>query len=142
MKLYYSPGACSQAPHIILHEIGLDHDAVRVDLRAKTLEDGSDYLAVNPKGAGPALQAVLGVADSQHGVGYPRGRDGTELDPARRHVEIGGLAPVEERSLDPDPSLRVLGAPVVADHPRPFRDLDLLAAEGQPAVEPGARIRG
>jgi len=51
MKLYYSPGACSQAPHILLHEIGLDHDAARVDLKAKTLEDGSDYLAVNPKGA-------------------------------------------------------------------------------------------
>ena len=36
MKLYYLPGACSQAPHILLHEIGLDHDAVRVDLQAKT----------------------------------------------------------------------------------------------------------
>jgi glutathione S-transferase len=34
MKLYYSPGACSQAPHILLHEIGLDHDAAGVDLKA------------------------------------------------------------------------------------------------------------
>ena len=59
MKLYYSPGACSQAPHILLHEIGLDHDAARVDLRAKKLEDGSDYLAVNPKGAVPALIEAL-----------------------------------------------------------------------------------
>ena len=49
MKLYYSPGACSQAPHILLHEIGLEHDAERVDLKAKKLEDGSDYLKVNPK---------------------------------------------------------------------------------------------
>ena len=53
MKLYYSPGACSQAPHILLHEIGLDHDAARVDLKAKTLEDGSSYLEINPKGVGP-----------------------------------------------------------------------------------------
>ena len=56
MKLYYSPGACSQAPHILLHEIGHEHDAARVDLKAKKLEDGSDYLKVNPKGAVPALE--------------------------------------------------------------------------------------
>jgi len=56
MKLYYSPGACSQAPHILLHETGLAHDAARVDLRSKTLEDGSSYLQINPKGAVPALE--------------------------------------------------------------------------------------
>ena len=56
MKLYYSPGACSQAPHILLHEIGLAHDAARVDLRDKTLEDGSSYLQVNAKGSVPALE--------------------------------------------------------------------------------------
>src|SRR3954466_3047433 len=68
MKLYYSPGACSQAPHILLHEIGLDHDAVRVDLRAKKLEAGSDYLAVNPKGAVPALQLDSGEVLTENAV--------------------------------------------------------------------------
>jgi glutathione S-transferase len=68
MKLYYSPGACSQAPHILLHEIGLDHDAQRVDLKAKKLEDGSDYLAVNPKGAVPALQLDSGEVLTENAV--------------------------------------------------------------------------
>ena len=68
MKLYCSPGACSQAPHILLHEIGLDHDAARVDLKAKTLEDGSDYLKVNPKGAVPALQLDSGEVLTENAV--------------------------------------------------------------------------
>jgi len=55
MKLYYSPGACSLSPHIALKEAGLPFDLVRVDVRAKKLEDGSDFLAVNPKGQVPAL---------------------------------------------------------------------------------------
>jgi glutathione S-transferase len=68
MKLYYAPGACSQAPHILLHEIGLDHDAVRVDLRAKKLEDGRDYLELNPKGAVPALQLDSGEVLTENAV--------------------------------------------------------------------------
>jgi glutathione S-transferase len=55
MKLYYSPGACSLSPHIALLEAGLPYDLVKVDLRAKKLENGDDYLAVNPKGQVPAL---------------------------------------------------------------------------------------
>ena len=55
MKLYYAPGACSQAVHILLHEAQLDHTSERVDLRAKRTEGGADYWAINPKGAVPAL---------------------------------------------------------------------------------------
>ena len=68
MILYYSPGACSQAPHILLHEIGLEHDAKRVDLKAKKLEDGSNYLDVNPKGAVPALQLESGEVLTENAV--------------------------------------------------------------------------
>jgi glutathione S-transferase len=66
--LYYSPGACSQAPHILMHETGLEHDARRVDLKAKTLEDGSDYLEVNPKGAVPAIQLDSGDVLTENAV--------------------------------------------------------------------------
>lgn len=55
MKLYYSPGACSLSPHIALLEAGLPYDLVKVDLKAKKLENGDDYLAINPKGQIPAL---------------------------------------------------------------------------------------
>jgi glutathione S-transferase len=55
MKLYYSPGACSLSPHIALLEAGLPYDLVKVDVRAKKLENGDDFLKVNPKGQVPAL---------------------------------------------------------------------------------------
>lgn len=68
MKLYYSPGACSQAPHILLHEIGLPHQSEQVDLRAKKVPDGGDYLTVNPKGAVPALELESGEVLTENAV--------------------------------------------------------------------------
>ncbi len=56
MKLYYSPGACSMSPHIVLAESGVAADLVKVSLQAHKLEDGSDYYAINSKGAVPALR--------------------------------------------------------------------------------------
>ncbi len=60
MKLFYSPGACSLASHIALHESGLKHDIAKVDLRSKTLADGSDYRQICPQGYVPALQLKNG----------------------------------------------------------------------------------
>jgi len=68
MKLFYSPGACSQAPHILLHEIGMSHEAERVDLKAKTREDGSSYLDVNPKGSVPAIELDNGEVLTENAV--------------------------------------------------------------------------
>jgi glutathione S-transferase len=55
MKLYYVPGACSLSPHIALKEAGIPFDLVKVDMKAKKLDDGSDYMALNPKGQIPAV---------------------------------------------------------------------------------------
>ena len=55
MKLYFSPGACSLSPHIVLREIGLDPQLEQVDLKSKKTKAGADFLAVNPKGQVPTL---------------------------------------------------------------------------------------
>ena len=68
MRLYYSPAACSQAPHILLHEIGLSHDAAKVDLRSKMVEDGRSYLQVNPKGSVPALELNNGEVLTENAI--------------------------------------------------------------------------
>ncbi|HYD79036.1 MAG TPA: glutathione transferase GstA [Paucimonas sp.] len=56
MKLYFTPGACSLSPHIVLREGGFRFDIERVDLKTKKTATGADYLAVNPKGYVPALE--------------------------------------------------------------------------------------
>ncbi len=56
MKLYYIPGACSLATHIALREAGALFELDQVDKKSKTTGDGTDFLAVNPKGYVPALR--------------------------------------------------------------------------------------
>jgi glutathione S-transferase len=68
MKLYYAPGACSQAPHIALNEAGLPYELVKVDLVKHTLPDGSDFRAMNPKGYVPFVQLDDGTYLSEASV--------------------------------------------------------------------------
>jgi glutathione S-transferase len=56
MKLYYSPGACSLAPNILMHEAGIAFDLERVDNKAKTTKGGENFWDVNPKGVVPVLK--------------------------------------------------------------------------------------
>jgi glutathione S-transferase len=69
MKLYYTPAYCSLAVHIALRESGLPFSLVRVDTEARRVEDGSDWLAINPRGYVPVL----------------------ELDNGSRHTEVAAL---------------------------------------------------
>lgn len=55
MKLYFSPGACSLSPHIVLHEAGLDFSTERIDLRQKLTAGGVDFRTISPNGYVPAL---------------------------------------------------------------------------------------
>ncbi|MGA9856049.1 MAG: glutathione S-transferase N-terminal domain-containing protein, partial [Gammaproteobacteria bacterium] len=57
MKLYYSPTACSMAPHIVMRELGLPFETVQVDLHThKLAKTGEDYYKINPKGYVPAIE--------------------------------------------------------------------------------------
>lgn len=82
MKLYYAPGTCSLASHIVLREIGLDFELIRVDNSTKRTEVGESYLEINPKGyvaslllddgqiitEGPAILQYLGDLAPERGL--------------------------------------------------------------------------
>ncbi|WP_164963273.1 glutathione transferase GstA [Rubrivivax sp. JA1026] len=60
MKLYYSPGACSLSPHIVLLESGLPFQAVMASTKTHRLADGTDFYTINPKGYVPLLELDSG----------------------------------------------------------------------------------
>ena len=54
LTLYYAPGACSLASHIVLEESGEKYEGKRVDL-AKGEQRTEAYLKIHPLGRVPAL---------------------------------------------------------------------------------------
>lgn len=56
MKLYFAPMTCSLAPHIVLRELGLPFEMIRVNNQTKRTADGRDFREINPKGYVAALQ--------------------------------------------------------------------------------------
>ena len=68
MKLYYSPGACSMAPHIVAREAGHKIDLEKVDIPAKKTVGGEDFWTINSKGYVPALKMDNGQVLTEVGV--------------------------------------------------------------------------
>ncbi|MGO4683544.1 glutathione transferase GstA [Hyphomicrobium sp. 2TAF46] len=87
MKLYFAPDTCSFSPHIVLQELALPYDLVRVNNRTKRTSEGGDFLVVNPKGyvaalsldngevltEGPAIVQYLADLKPDAGLAPPNG---------------------------------------------------------------------
>lgn len=88
MKLFYTPGACSLSPHIVLCELGLPHELVKVDLATQKTEDGREFASINPKGYIPALLLDNGelLTEGPAIVQYL-----ADLQPAAGLIPDGGL---------------------------------------------------
>lgn len=90
MKLYYTPGTCSLSPHIILRETETAFELVKTDIRAKTVDGGSDFRTVNPNGYVPALALEDGtlITEGPAIVQYIADQAGAEtLAPANGTLE-------------------------------------------------------
>ena len=123
MKLYYSPGACSLSPHIALLEAGLPYDLVKVDLRAKKLENGDDFLKVNPKGQVPVLQFDSGelVTEGPVIVQMIADKAGNNLAPARDSEERYKLLEwLNFVTTELHKNLGPMFSPLLSDDAKPF----------------------
>jgi glutathione S-transferase len=65
MKLFFSPGACSLAPHIVLRESGVAFSLEKVDIPKRLTASGVDYYSITSKGQVPLLQLADGSTLSE-----------------------------------------------------------------------------
>mgnify|MGYP000287397623 CR=1 FL=1 len=111
MKLYYSPGACSLAVHIVLNELSSHFELVQVDLMTKLTQDGDDFTLINPQGRVPALMldnqevltesvAVLQFLADQHSAAGLVPENGT-FERARLHEILNFLSSDLHKAFGP-----------------------------------------
>lgn len=144
MKLFYAPGACSLATHIILNEIGAPFETEAVDLRTKKTAANSDFLAINPRGAVPALQiaedtvitqgpAILQYVGDNSNVAAFKPATGT-LERARLQEALGFIGDLHKAFgglFKPNLSEEERAA-VVAEITRRFGQLEAMLPENGP----------
>lgn len=82
MKLYYSPGACSLAAHIVAIEGGLDLSLEKVDLKTHRTEAGVNFMTINAKDYVPALELEDGALLTENTAVLPYLGDRTGLMPS------------------------------------------------------------
>src|SRR5436189_278523 len=114
------------------------HLAADRHVAARNREHSDMRVLFDPRPAGclDATEHVPLPAKRHYTVAHPRRRPRPDLDAADRHVvpRVVVVA-VEVRPVQPDPALRVLGAPVVADHPGPAVELHGALAERHTTAE-------
>lgn len=89
MKLYYAPGACSLAVHIVLRETGTSFEPMCVDLSTHSTADGTDFHSVSPRGYVPLLQLDDG---SRHTEAASLLQYVADLDPTQTLIGVIGSA--------------------------------------------------
>ena len=121
MKLYYSPGACSLSPHIVLHESGLAFEAVMASTKSHKLQDGTDYYSINPLGYVPLLELDDGRVLPESNAILCYLAEGSPLLPAGRfeRAEVLQWLFFEQYSHEPYVAVaRFIAKFLPADHPR------------------------
>ena len=98
MKLYYSPGACSLAPHIVAHEAGIPLALEKVSTKTKQTETGRDFYAINPKGYVPAIELDSGEVLTE---GPVIAQYLADLKPASGLVPAAGTLAPRQRTRPP-----------------------------------------
>ncbi|NPT53861.1 glutathione transferase GstA [Paraburkholderia elongata] len=90
MKLYYSPGACSLASHIVAREAGIAIELEKVDISSKRTQGEIDFFTINPKGNVPVLELEDGSFLTE---GHAIMQFLADLKPERNLVPRNGTMP-------------------------------------------------